>query len=87
MRIKIFFFFLKQKISIKIPVIRRSKDWQKEIILEETYMFLLWPKMGEQYCGERERCAQRSVKEKIDILVEESLDKQINTNYYNFFFN
>ena len=49
-------------------------------------MFLLWPKMGEQYCGERERCAQRSVKEKIDILVEESLDKQINTNYYNFFF-
>ena len=38
-------------------------------------------------CGERKRCAQRSVKEKIDILVEESLDKQINTNYYNFFFN
>ena len=59
---------------------------RNKAILEETYMFLLWPKMGEQYCGERERCAQRSVKEKIDILVEESLDKQINTNYYNFFF-
>ena len=26
-----FFFSLKQNISIKIPVIRRSKDWQKEI--------------------------------------------------------
>ena len=30
MRIKIFF-SLKQNVSIKIPVIRRSKDWQKEI--------------------------------------------------------
>ena len=29
-RIKIFF-SLKQNVSIKIPVIRRSKDWQKEI--------------------------------------------------------
>jgi len=37
---------------------------RNKAILEDHYMFLLWRKMGEQYCGERERCAQRNVKEK-----------------------
>lgn len=47
-------------------------------------MFLLWPKMGEQCYGERERCAQRSVKENFDTLIEESLDKHTQ-NYDNIF--